>query len=243
MPRTGTNMSCLQRSLQLIADANGGPACNKNGATVASKIGSLTLTWPVTGFPLYASPYGECDLFEFQNLGMFYVDSLLPASHPKRSELNIKASDLNALMSFLGVFVSEDDLLQESSDITGLTQYPEPSALNRLVWFGASNNGPYPSMPDTDTANTGTQTDNFISGSINPISAAWCPPDASSSMVPTCTDQHGHAADARPELHLPLGALRLHQLPRAGDPRARRRRHHGRLQRRRDDVQPHRLLR
>ena len=191
MPRTGTNISCLQRSLQLIADANGGPACNKAGATVASKIGGITLSWPVTGFPLYASPYAACDLFQFNNLGMFYLDSLLPSSHPKRSELNIKASDLNALMSFLGVFVSEDTLLQESSDITGLTQYPEPSALNRLVWFGGSTNNPsYQGMPDADTVNQGTQTDNFVSGSIDPISSAWCPPDPS-TMVPTCSTTAG----------------------------------------------------
>ncbi len=192
MPRTGTNMSCLQRSIQLIADANGGPACNKDGAIVASKIGGITLDWPVTGFPLYASPYGECDLFEFNNLGMFYLDSLLPAAHPKRSVLSIKASDLNAIMSFLGVFVSEDTLLQESSDIAGLTQYPEPYALNRLVWFGASTSNPnYQGMPDADAQNQGTQVDSFVSSSIDPLSSAWCPPDATSNMVPTCTDKSG----------------------------------------------------
>jgi hypothetical protein len=192
MPRTGANMSCLQRSIQLIADANGGPACNKDGATVATKIGGLSVTWPITGFPVYASPYGECELFEFQNLGMFYLDSLLPSGHPKRSMLSIKASDLNAIMSFLGVFVSEDTLLQESSDITGLGQYPDPIALNRLVWYGASTNNPnYQGMPDFDMVNVGSQTDQFVSGSLDPVSAAWCPPDASSYKVPTCTNKSG----------------------------------------------------
>ena len=192
LPRTGTNTSCLQRSLQLIADANGGPACNKDGATVAAKIGALSVTWPVTGFPVYASPYGACDLFEFKNLGLFYLDSLLPSAHPKRSMLSIKASDLNALMTFLGVFVSEDTLLQESSDITGLTRYPAPFALNRLVWFGAStSNASYQGMPDADLGNQGTQVDNFVSGAIDPISSAWCPPDATANKVPTCTTKAG----------------------------------------------------
>ena len=190
-PRAGKNRSCLQRSLQLIQDANGGPACNKNGATVAAKIGGLSLTWPVTGFPLYAAPYKECELFRFDNLGVFYLDSLLPAAHPKRSLLTIKASDLNALMSFLGAFVSQDTLLQESSDIAGLTLHPSASALNRLVWFGASTNNPnYQGMPDADPVNKGAQVDAFVSGSIDPVSCAWCPPDAS-NMAPTCKDKSG----------------------------------------------------
>ena len=188
MPRTGANMSCLQRSLQLIADANGGPACNKNGAKVAAVLGPLNVNWPLIG-----SGYAPCDLFEFNNLGLFYLDSLLPASHPKRSFLQIKASDLNGLLGFLGaVGANIDSLLEQSSDIAGLSQHPAPSALNRLVWFGASTGNPnYQGMPDADSINQGKQVDSFVSGTIDPISAAWCPPDATANKVPTCTDKGG----------------------------------------------------
>jgi hypothetical protein len=184
-PKTGKNMSCLQRSLQLIHDANGGPACNKDGATVAAKLGPISVNWPIFG-----SPYGECGLFKFDNLANFYLDSLLPANHPKRAFLKILASDLNGLLSFLGtVGANIDNLLQESSDITGLTQHPEPYALNRLVFFGASSSN-YPGMPDQDFVNQGKQVDDFVSGSIEPISAAWCPPDAA-NKVPTCSAKSG----------------------------------------------------
>jgi hypothetical protein len=187
--KVGTNVSCMERSLRLIHDANGGPACNKNGAVVNSKIGSITLAWPITGFPVYASPYTECQLFKFNNLASFYLDSLLPASHPKRADLQILASGLNDLISALTTLgapfgLTEDSLLEESSDITGLTTHPTPAALNRLVFFGATtSNANYQGMPDLDTVNQGGQVNSFVSGSIDPISAAWCPPDGNG--VPT----------------------------------------------------------
>jgi hypothetical protein len=183
LPRNGKNISCMQRSLQLITDANGGPACNKNGAKVAAKIGGASLSWPLLG-----NSYNECELFKFDNLAVFYLDSLLPANHPKRSLLNIKPGDLNTILNLLGVFVSKDDLLQQSSDINGLTLHPEPYALNRLVFFGASSSN-YPGMPDEDLINKGQQVNKFVSGTIEPISCAWCPPDGAG--VPTCQDKSG----------------------------------------------------
>jgi hypothetical protein len=185
-PRTGTNMSCMQRSLQLIDDANGGPACNKTGATVAARLLGLTVDWPLIG-----AGYDECALFQFDNLAVFYLDSLLPASHPKRSYLQIKSTTLNDILSFLGAFgTSPDTLLQQSSDVTGLTTHPESFALNRLVFFGASTDNPnFQGMPDFDGMNQGTQTDLFISGSLDPVSCAYCPPDG--TMVPTCTTKAG----------------------------------------------------
>ncbi len=189
-PRTGDNISCMQRSLKLIHDANGGPACNKDGATVASKIGPISLTWPITGFPLYASPYGECQLFKFDNLASFYLDSLLPANHPKRAYLQVLDTTLNQLLGYLSdVGISTDSVLEQSSDIAGLTTHPESYALNRLVFFGSSTNNPnYNPMPDLDMTNKGTQVDAFISGSLDPVSCAWCPPDGNG--VPTCTDKN-----------------------------------------------------
>ncbi|APR81002.1 Hypothetical protein A7982_06349 [Minicystis rosea] len=186
-PQTGDNMSCLQRSLMLIHDANGGPACNKDGAKVAAKLGGLSVTWPILG-----AGYGPCELFQFDNLGLFYLDSLLAPNHPKRSYLKIKASDLNGLLNFLGgVGVDQNAMLEQSSDIKGLTLHPEPYALHRLVFYG-SKSSVYPAMPDVDSIHAGQQVDKFVSGSIEPVSAAWCPVDSNDpNKIPTCSDKSG----------------------------------------------------
>lgn len=185
-PQTGKNTSCLQRSLQLIHDADGGPACNKDGAKIAAKLGGLSVTWPLFG------SYKPCELFQFDNLGIFYLDSMLPPDHPKRSYLQIKASDLNGLLNFLGgLGVDQNAMLEQSSDIKGLTLHPSPAALNRLVFFGASTDN-YPAMPDADGVHQGQQVDKFIHGAIEPVSSAWCPYDPSDpSKVPTCSDKSG----------------------------------------------------
>jgi len=184
-PQTGKNVSCMQRSLALIHGANGGPACNKEGAVVKASLLGLTVTWPI--WP--ASPYHECELFQFPNLANFYLDSLLPPDHPKRSFLQIKSGTLQAIMNFLGVFgQSPDDLFQQSSGINGLTLHPSSSALSRLVFFGATTDN-YPAMPDHDSVNAGGLTDTFVHSLIEPISLAVCPPDGNG--VPVCTDKAG----------------------------------------------------
>lgn len=186
-PQTGKNRSLLQRSLQLIHDANGGPACNKKDALVAAKLGSISISWPITGFPVYADPYPECGLFRFDNLALFYLNSMLAPAHPKRSFLKIQASDLNGIMGALGaVGGNVDQMLQESSDIEGLTTHPEPYALNRLVFFGASSNN-FGGMPDFDSQNQNQQVNKFVSSSIEPVAAAWSPKN--SNGVPTAVDK------------------------------------------------------
>jgi hypothetical protein len=60
--KIGKNRSCMQRSFQLIHDADGGAACNKEGAKVKASLGGLTITWPLIG------SYTECELFQFDRL-------------------------------------------------------------------------------------------------------------------------------------------------------------------------------
>ncbi len=194
MPRTGTNRSCLQRSLELIHDANGGPACNKNGATIAAKSSGLNITIPTRLSAVRDARTRRVRLFKFNNLGTSTSTRSCRRPTPSAASSRSRTAILNDLLSFLGaVGGNVDDLLQQSSDIAGLTQHPEPYALNRLVWFGASTNNPsYQGMPDADLVNQGnSQVDSFVSGSIDPLSAAWCPPDASSYKVPTCPDKTG----------------------------------------------------
>ncbi len=162
-PASGKNRSCMQRSLQAMYDANLVKACNKEGAKVATSFG---VDWPLVG------DYAECELFQFDNLATFYLDATLPDWHPKKSKLTIKSNVLNALLSFLGQS-NGDQLLEDSAGITGLTQHPSPAALNRLVFFGADSSE-YPNMPDHDFVNQGSQTNNFVSSSIEPVAPVVC---------------------------------------------------------------------
>lgn len=124
-PDTRANESLFQRSLLAIDDLNGVRVCNKAGAVLLARLGPLTVTWPLDG-----SGYAECELFEIDNVGEFYARSLIG-----EDEFVIKSDDLNAILSFLGdVGGSADDLLEQSSGITGLTTHPTPQALARLVF-------------------------------------------------------------------------------------------------------------
>ncbi|MFO0762953.1 MAG: hypothetical protein U0359_41340 [Byssovorax sp.] len=190
-PKTGKNRSCLQRSLQLIHDSAGGPACNKQGAEIPL-FGAIT--WPLIG------TYDQCELFEFKNLAAFYLDSLLDADHPKRAELKIKDGTLNDIMDFLGNFTDPNDLFQSLAGIDGLTLHPEPAALNRLVFFGADS-AMYPGLLDLDPFGAKNQKNytinHFVSSTIEPVSLASCPP-VGPNQVPTCADKGGtlRVADA-----------------------------------------------
>jgi hypothetical protein len=192
-PKTGKNRSCLQRSLKLIHDAAGGPACNKDGAEIPL-FGNIT--WPLIG------TYDKCELFQFDNLAAFYLDSLLAANHPKRSELKIKDGSLNNMMDFLGNFTDPNEMFESLSGIDGLTLHPEPKALNRLVFFGASS-ALYPDMPDFDPfgGNNGKNKtiNRFVSSTIEPVSLASCPTDPGDpNQVPTCPDKSGTLRVADP---------------------------------------------
>lgn len=174
-PKTGKNRSILQRTLQMIHDANSGPACNKNDAKVKVNLANLSLSWPLVG-----DGYKKCELFRFENLASFYLNSTLAPDHPKRTKLALNDSVLNALMSALGVVVSPDKLFEDSSGITGLTTHPTPVGLNRLVFFGASSTL-YKNLLDLDpfigVGLVNEKTNSFISSMIEPISASWCPVD------------------------------------------------------------------
>ena len=163
----GTNRSCFQKSLQAIHDASHVKACNKAGATIHADLLGIGVEWPLIG------SYDECELFTFENLATFYLNANLPDGHPKRSELKIDSNTLNGLLDFIGGD-SAADLFVSSSGITGLTLFPDPAAMNRLVFFGADSEQ-YPNMPDHDFVNQGSQTNLFVSGLIEPIAPIVCP--------------------------------------------------------------------
>lgn len=169
-PKAGANRSCLQRSLQTIHDANNDKACNKQGAVIHAKLGPFSVD-----YPLFGDTFDECELFSFDNLGAFYLGAILSEDHPKRSELRISSAFLNGMMTALGAFGGDpDDVFLQSSEIDGMTLHPSPPALNRLVFFGASSDK-WKNMPDHDFFNEGSQTNEFVSGLIEPVSPSVCP--------------------------------------------------------------------
>jgi len=171
-PVAGDNRSCWERTLDVIHYANNVKACNKQGAKVKAALGGLTVTWPLIG------SYNECELLSFENLAVFYLDSVLPLSHPKRAEFKIKSGVLDGILNFLGLFASKDELFEQSSGINGLTLKPEPPALNRLVYFGASSSQ-FPAIPDLDpyigNGQKNRKTNEFVSNLIEPVATVVCP--------------------------------------------------------------------
>jgi hypothetical protein len=165
----GDNRSCWERTLDIIHNANKVKACNKQGAKVKAALGGINLTWPLIG------SYDECELLSFENLAVFYLDSVLPANHQKRAEFKIKAGELEALLNFLGIFTSKDKLFEDSSGINGLTLKPEAAALNRLVFFGSTSDQ-FPNMPDLDpyVGGKNKKTNDFVAALIEPVTTPVC---------------------------------------------------------------------
>lgn len=181
-PRAGKNRSCLQRSLQMIHDANGVKACNKQGAKVYMDLSGF----PAFEYPFFSS-YDECELFGFDNLAAFYLGSILDESHPKRSELKINDGFIQGVTDFLGVFVDPGVMFEDASKIDGMTLFPTPAALNRLVFFGATSDK-WP-MPDIDINPANETTGKFVSGLIEPVSPSVC------SKLPNGTRQCAEMKD------------------------------------------------
>jgi len=183
-PRAGKNRSIMQRSLQIIHDAHGATACNKQDAELyvgGFKSGSIGIR------------FDECQLFQFDNIATFYVDSMLPDGHPKKSEIEIKDGAVGFILDVAEFFgISVDGIFEDGSGIEGLTLMPTTPALNRLVFFGADS-AQYPGLPDLDPfrgedeLNEGTN--QFISSLIEPASASVCPKNANgASECPTGDD-------------------------------------------------------
>lgn len=176
-PRTGKNRSLLQRSLQVIHDARNARTCNKEGAVVNADVFGVSLTWPLIG------SYHECELTAFDNEAIFYLDTNLPAAHPKRSQMVIMGALKSILDLGSNLGVDPDTVMQQSSGLNGLSLHPEAPAITRLLFFGASTDN-YPNMPDADLLNQGGKTDTFIHGIIEPAGGVNCPRNANN--VNTC---------------------------------------------------------
>jgi hypothetical protein len=123
------NQSLMQRIAHLIHDANGAQFCSKAGATVQA--GGITLA----SFP------NKCDLFEIDDLALFYILNM--ASDNIRQDTSredtykiasfceaVKDSTLKPLVAAGG-----GTLLENQTQLTGFRCYPTPAAMNRSLFL------------------------------------------------------------------------------------------------------------
>jgi hypothetical protein len=164
-PDVGENRSDFLRILQIIHDVNGVNACNKEGA----KVKALGITIP--------GSFKECELFYFENMGLFYLSSIL-----NKANLKVRSGFLNLLLQIGGVIgLDPDGVFEDGSGIDGMTRKPTAHALNRLVFFGAQSTKFDPlfggTMPDRDKNWNGKngKTNEFVSLLVEPVSTAVCP--------------------------------------------------------------------
>lgn len=166
-PDIGTNRSDFYRILQIIHDVNGVNACNKAGA----KVKALGITLP--------GSYNECELFYFQNMGVFYLKSIIGSSD---FELKVRPQLLTLLLQIGGALgLDANKVFEDGSGITGMTLKPSSEGLNRLVFFGSTSAKFAPmlggQMPDIDPNVNGSNADTneFISLLVEPVSTSVCP--------------------------------------------------------------------
>jgi hypothetical protein len=134
-PDSGQNRSTFQRIVQLIADADGVAACNRDGAIVKARAFGFNVTLPIAG------SYKECELYKIDDLGAFYLQSFVG-----KARFNIRVGSIrNGLIA--GVGKATPKLMEDSSDITGFWPgatpnelLPKPEWLNRLVHFDPNDN-------------------------------------------------------------------------------------------------------
>ncbi|HSN97124.1 MAG TPA: hypothetical protein VLS89_02465 [Candidatus Nanopelagicales bacterium] len=181
-PRMGTNRSIMQRSFQMIHDAHDATACNKVDAELYIDLFGGFLSGDI------GIDFGECNLFEFENVATFYVDSILPNGHPKKARIEIKNGALGFALDVADFLnISLDGLFEGGSGIQGMTLTPTTTALNRLVFFGADS-GIYANLPDLDPfrGSTNENTNLFVSNLIEPASSSVCPKNAAGASL--CAD-------------------------------------------------------
>lgn len=147
-PDTFDNESLFQRTLGLIDGLNGVQVCNRDGAVLNIRVElgplSVPLRWPLFGTA------GECEIIRIDNVAEAYARSILGTY-----ELELQSGFLSALVTVAGALgVDVDGALEATFQIDGLTQMPTPQALNRLVFWGLSDDsGMRSCIPDDNGGN------------------------------------------------------------------------------------------
>jgi hypothetical protein len=135
-PATDWNRSVFHRFLALVHDARGVALCNKEGSLLHATI-SLDggQNYSDVTFPFDGSTAHECELFKVDDVGKFYLRSIVG-----QSSLHIRNDFLTSITS--------PDVITRSTGLTGLLPSdvgqdirPTPQFLSRLVFFDVAHDG------------------------------------------------------------------------------------------------------
>jgi hypothetical protein len=183
-PDTGANRSAFQKFVQTIHDTNGVTACNKEGAVVHAQGLPLINSADICSGALalcsapFTRPFHECEVFKIENLGAFYLDSMIGKANLyfrpnvlRNGILGIGAATVDTIQQSSGIGTSAGDGDGPGAigvgfwdDSGSKTFRPKPTWLNRLVNFDLAN----------DTANA--TTNKFIADLQGPnIGTTVCP--------------------------------------------------------------------
>jgi hypothetical protein len=133
---TDDNRSLFQRFLSLINDSYKVRACNRQGATITTKLGFISVKLPLFG------TYDECEILNVPDLATFYLGCIaggnVEGTSTPRCKLPVNDPVVDAMKAIIGSG-SVDNLLESASFITGLKQTPTIEALNRMVMWRNPN--------------------------------------------------------------------------------------------------------
>jgi hypothetical protein len=194
------NESAFRRFVRVIHESRGVKTCNRANAHIKTSLNLCGNSLPELTYPLclQSDPdkcqngFNECSLFQIDDLGTFFVDSILPYDHPRRAILNIKDDVLGGLLTAVDNLlpnscdtVNLDNVLEATSGLKGLSTKPTPQALARLVFFAVPDKkGTAPVDPYLDGKNKGIA--QFISSTTSLIGTNLCPKNDKGVQV--CTD-------------------------------------------------------
>lgn len=197
-PDTDENRSAMQRFLQLLHDANGLAACNKDGAVAHIRwkfrgldlplLNLIPLNIPVNfDYPndptwgripsdavcalVGESPprrISECGVIGFENVDALIVDIVV--GNPR---FEIRDRCLSKLLAspYAQWIGGGDNFLQDISGIRGFSTHPNVNGISRLVYFDT----PFPGLP-RDTTRANSKTSNFILDVMDPVPSMVCDP-------------------------------------------------------------------
>jgi hypothetical protein len=153
-PDSAFNRSIFQRILHVISDSNGARACNKQDAKVKDPFIGITL-----------GTYNECQLFQVNNLAVFYLQSIAYAKNASGQyicETDAGAFDSTTTAATPQGCVAQgrrpqpkanfnynwgavvqgsidvfggDGFLEDTVGIDGMRTHPTPNALNRVLFL------------------------------------------------------------------------------------------------------------
>lgn len=130
------NRALFQRFLSLINDSSGVRACNRQGATIVTKLGPISVKLPLFG------TYDECEVLNVPDLAVFYLGCIaggnVEGTSTPRCKLPVTDGVVDAMKAIIGSG-TVDNLLESASFITGLRQTPTIEALNRMVMWRNPN--------------------------------------------------------------------------------------------------------